>query len=168
MIDPAVTAALTRTVGESLPDAVAELTGLVAIPSVSWPAFDPSQVVRSAEAISALATASGVFDEVAVHSAMIPGTSEHGQPAILATRAARPGQRRVLLYAHHDVQPVGDESLWATPPFEATERDGRRCVRCSATTSAWASPCSLKVRRSTVPGPSRSSSPITATPSRRT
>ncbi len=125
MADPAVTAALTSAVAESMPHAVAELTRLVAIGSVSWPAFDQSQVVRSAEAISALATASGVFGEVAVHNAAIPGTSELGQPAVLAIRAAGPGQRRVLLYAHHDVQPPGDEALWATPPFAATERDGR-------------------------------------------
>ena len=125
MIDPARYAALKSAVADSMPQAVAELTGLVAIGSVSWPAFDQSQVFRSAAAISELASTSGVFDEVAVYTAMIPGTSEQGQPAVLATRAPKPGQRRVLLYAHHDVQPVGDEALWATPPFEATERDGR-------------------------------------------
>ena len=125
MTDPGVSAALSRAVAESMPRAVAELTDLVAIPSVSWPSFDPAQMWRSAEAISALATASGVFDEVAVHTATIPGTDEQGQPAVLATRAPRPGQRRVLLYAHHDVQPPGDAALWTSPPFEATERDGR-------------------------------------------
>ena len=131
MLDP-VPAALSKAVADSMLQAIAELTRLVAIPSVSWPAFDPAQMWRSAEAISALATASGVFDEVAVQTALIPGTGDRGQPAVLATRAPGPGQRRVLLYAHHDVQPVGDEALWGSPPFEATEREGRLYGRGTA------------------------------------
>lgn len=132
MTDPSLSAQLRRTVAAAMPRTVSELSDLVAIPSVSWPAFDATQVRRSAEAIAGLARESGVFDEVAVHTAAIPGTSETGQPAVLATRAGRPGERRVLLYAHHDVQPVGDEALWLTPPFEATERDGRLYGRGTA------------------------------------
>ncbi len=125
MTDPATTDALRAAVAAAMPRALAELTDLVAIPSVSWPAFDQAQVRRSADAIRELASATGVFEEAAVHTAAIPGTTEHGQPAVLATRSGAPGQRRVLLYAHHDVQPAGDEALWVSPPFEATERDGR-------------------------------------------
>ncbi|MFT4110399.1 M20/M25/M40 family metallo-hydrolase [Propionicimonas sp.] len=125
MTDPATVAALRATIADTMPQAIAELTDLVAIPSVSWPSFDQAEVRRSAEAISALASATGVFDEVGVYTAAIPGTSQTGQPAVLATRAARPGSRRVVLYAHHDVQPPGDEALWNSPPFVATERDGR-------------------------------------------
>jgi acetylornithine deacetylase/succinyl-diaminopimelate desuccinylase-like protein len=125
MTEAELSQALRAAVSEAMPQAIAQLTDLVAIPSVSWPAFDQSQVRRSAEAIAALASGLGVFDEVGVHAAAVPGTNEHGQPAVLATKASAPGRKRVVLYAHHDVQPAGDPELWISPPFEATERAGR-------------------------------------------
>ncbi|MBB2976821.1 acetylornithine deacetylase/succinyl-diaminopimelate desuccinylase-like protein [Microbacterium endophyticum] len=116
----------------AMPTAMADLGALVRIPSIAWPSFDQSQLRRSAEAVAALAESTGIFDRVEVTSAAIPGTAEQGQPAVLATRAPRNGRPTVLLYAHHDVQPHGDDDLWDSPPFEPTVRDGRLYGRGAA------------------------------------
>ncbi|MGC4154981.1 MAG: dipeptidase [Propionicimonas sp.] len=124
-MNDAAPAALRSAVEAELPAAVADLTDLVAIPSVAFPGFPREEVERSAAAVAALFEGTGLFDQVSVRTAAIPETGEPGMPAVLATRAARPGRPTVLLYAHHDVQPVGDERLWETPPWQLTERDGR-------------------------------------------
>jgi acetylornithine deacetylase/succinyl-diaminopimelate desuccinylase-like protein len=124
--------AVRHAVATGIPTALADLGALVRIPSIAWPAFDQSQLVRSAEAVADLARGIGFFDTVEVTSSAVPGTDEHGQPAVLATRAARNGKPTVLLYAHHDVQPTGDDALWDTPPFEPTVRDGRLYGRGAA------------------------------------
>lgn len=115
-----------------VPSALADLGALVRIPSIAFPGFDRANVQRSAEAVKALAEGTGVFDSVVIADAAIPGTDERGMPAVLATRAARNGRPSILLYAHHDVQPVGDESLWESPPFQPTVRDGRLYGRGAA------------------------------------
>ncbi|PVW03435.1 dipeptidase [Microbacterium sp. Gd 4-13] len=117
---------------EGIPTALADLGALVRIPSIAWPAFDQTQLERSAEAVADLAREIGVFDSVEIARAAIPGTDELGQPAVLAVRRARNGRPTVLLYAHHDVQPPGDESLWESPPFEPTVRGGRLYGRGAA------------------------------------
>ncbi|WP_336642928.1 dipeptidase [Microbacterium sp. MMO-113] len=125
-------AAVLEAVATGIPSALSDLGSLVRIPGMAWPAFDQAQLERSADAVATLARGTGVFDEVRVLRADIPGTDEQGQPAVLATRAARNGKPTILLYAHHDVQPPGDDALWETPPFEPTVRDGRLYGRGAA------------------------------------
>lgn len=115
-----------------IPAAIADLGALVRIPSVAFPGFDEAPVERSAEAVAEIVRGTGLFETVEVRRSSIPGTSEQGKPAVLATRAARNGRPTILLYAHHDVQPVGDESLWESPPFEPTLRNGRLYGRGAA------------------------------------
>ena len=130
--DPAVESAIAEAVATGFPSALSDLGALVRIPGIAWPSFDQTQLERSAEQVASLAKDTGLFDEVRVLKAAIPGTDEHGQPAVLATRAARGGKPTILLYAHHDVQPPGDDGLWETPPFEPTVRDGRLYGRGAA------------------------------------
>lgn len=130
--DPATETAVSEAVAIGIPKALADLGDLVRIPGIAWPSFDQTQLERSAERVAALAEDTGVFDDVRVLRAAVPGTEEYGQPAVLATRAARNGKPTILLYAHHDVQPPGDDALWETPPFEPTARDGRLYGRGAA------------------------------------
>jgi acetylornithine deacetylase/succinyl-diaminopimelate desuccinylase-like protein len=113
---------IAEAVAGGLPAALADLAGLVRIPSVSWPAFDPAHVAESADAVAGLLRDTGVFERVEVKRAQKAGfpDGELGHPAVLATRAAKNGRPTVLLYAHHDVQPPGDEASWQTKPFEPT------------------------------------------------
>lgn len=131
-LPPESEAALREAVATGMPAALSDLGALVRIPGMAWPAFDQTQLQRSADAVARLAEETGVFDEVRVLRAAIPGTDEYGQPAVLATRTARNGKPTILLYAHHDVQPPGDDALWETPPFEPTVRDGRLYGRGAA------------------------------------
>lgn len=128
----ATESAVTEAVALGIPAALADLGALVRIPGIAWPSFDQTQLERGAEAVAELARATGVFDEVKVLRAHVDDTDELGQPAVLATRAARNGKPTILLYAHHDVQPPGDDALWQTPPFEPTVRDGRLYGRGAA------------------------------------
>jgi acetylornithine deacetylase/succinyl-diaminopimelate desuccinylase-like protein len=128
----AQTAAIREAVDAGLPTSIADLSALVRIPSVSWSAFDPDRVAESADAVAALARELGVFDEVTVERAPIGEGEELGQPAVLATRAARNGRPTILLYAHHDVQPPGDDRDWDSAPYEPTVRGDRLYGRGAA------------------------------------
>ncbi|PPG40729.1 dipeptidase [Pseudoclavibacter sp. RFBA6] len=115
---------LLEAVEDRFPATIARLSGLVRIPSVSWDAFDRVHVQRSAERTAELLRELELFDAVEIEG-VETSDGYTGQPAVIATRQAEPGQPTVLLYAHHDVQPQGSADDWRTPPFEPTLRDGR-------------------------------------------
>lgn len=125
-------AELTEAVQAGLPASIADLSDLVRIPSVSWDGFDHDHVVASAEKVAELARGTGMFDEVEVVRLPIPATGALGLPAVIATRAARNGKPTVLLYAHHDVQPPGDDDHWDSKPYEPTLRGDRLYGRGAA------------------------------------
>lgn len=113
----------TESVARAFPNAVGTLGKLVRIPGIAWEAFDANNLEMSAEAVAELFRATGAFESVEIRRSSHNG--KVGAPAVIARRAAKNGAPQILLYAHHDVQPPGDESQWKTPPFEPTAIDGR-------------------------------------------
>ena len=118
--------ALREAVRQVLPGVQADLEALIRIPSVSADPGAKAAVRRSADLTAELLRGAGA-PEVEILDGV-----EGGQPAVLARFPAPPGEPTVLLYAHHDVQPAGDPATWTSPPFAATERDGRLYGRGSA------------------------------------
>lgn len=109
---------LTAAVDAAFPAARAALERLVRIPSVGAEGADTPAMRAAAEAASAMLAEVG-FEGVRLLEA--PGAA----PAVYAERAGPAGAPTVLLYAHYDVQPVGDRSQWSADPFEPVERAGR-------------------------------------------
>ena len=116
-------AALRSAVHDSFETIVSDLTELVSIPSVSASSHDQAQVRRSAEHVAGLLRGAGLQAEVL---AVRGPDGVMGRPAVLAHREGPAGSAHVLLYAHHDVQPVGDPSAWAQADPFAAERRGER------------------------------------------
>ena len=112
-------------VRDVLPSVRADLEALVRIPSVSADPARAEEVRRSADVTAELFAAEG-FDDVRIL------TADEGAPAVVARRPAPAGAPTVLLYAHHDVQPVGDPADWDSDPFEPTERGDRLYGRGAA------------------------------------
>ena len=111
-------------VAQVLPETIENLKSLVAIDSISASPAHQQKVHQSAEAIAQLLRDVGCPDVAIV--------AEGGRPAVIARFPAPSGKPTVCLYAHHDVQPTGDVRLWTSPPFEATERNGRLYGRGTA------------------------------------
>ncbi|GAB3665752.1 M20/M25/M40 family metallo-hydrolase [Streptomyces sparsus] len=111
--------ALATTVAALMPQARTELAELVRFRSVADPEqFPPQECEAAASWIADMLRAEG-FDDVALLD------TPDGTRSVYGLLPGPVGAPTVLLYAHYDVQPPGDEAAWLSPPFELTERDGR-------------------------------------------
>ena len=121
-----------RAIPALMPRLKEDLARLVAIPSLSewgYPEHTRPALLRAHQAILELLRDAGVESFASIE---LEGTA----PVITGEISAPPGAPTVLLYGHYDVVPPGDETLWTSPPFEATERDGAIYGRGAADSKA--------------------------------
>lgn len=104
---------------------LADLGTLVRIPSVSLEGFDASHMHLSAEATAELLSRSGLEKVEVLRFGDV-------HPYVYAEWVHKPEAPTLLLYAHHDVQPPGEESKWKSHPFDPKESGGRLYGRGSA------------------------------------
>ncbi|MFC9999321.1 M20/M25/M40 family metallo-hydrolase [Nocardia sp. NPDC127526] len=112
-------------IGGLLPELTELLEQFVAIPSIAFPDYPEENVRRAHDLVAEELRKSGVSDLQVLN---LPDTS----PVVYGRIPAPPGAPTVLLYGHYDVQPSGDESLWHTPPFTPTLKDGAMYGRGAA------------------------------------
>lgn len=103
---------------EHLPATIDALKDFARIGGISAEGPPNPKLVESAEAVAAWMKRIGLEG---VELLELEGV----HPYVYGEWLHAEGAPTVLLYAHHDVQPVGDESKWDSPPFEPEERDGR-------------------------------------------
>ncbi len=115
---------LAWTVERVLPETIADLLELIAIPSISSMQDHDGDVLAAADHVATLLTRVGC-PEVRMLQA-------GGKPAVYGHFPAPEAMPTVLLYAHYDVQPAGDPAAWSSPAFTPTEQEGRIYARGSA------------------------------------
>ncbi|HEY6461202.1 MAG TPA: dipeptidase [Polyangiaceae bacterium] len=96
---------------------VDDLVAWVRIPSVSSDTKHDADVARNAEHLAGVVRALG--------AGRVEVWKTAGHPAVFAEWMHAPGKPTLLVYGHHDVQPVDPLNEWVTPPFEPDIRAGR-------------------------------------------
>lgn len=111
-------------------DAVVELLKKkIALKSVSALGITADHMRKSAEFVAEQ------LQELGVEARVVQSTNPDGSAGaweVVGSKIVNPQAPTVLLYAHHDVQPVPDPSAWDTDPFEGTVRGDRLYGRGSA------------------------------------
>lgn len=110
-------AATAEKVRSLMPELRSALDQLVRIPSIAFPDFPREPLIEAHDLTVKLLREAGVEE---IETLSLPGTA----PVITGGIPGPEGAPTVLLYSHYDVVPAGDESLWLSPAFEPTERDG--------------------------------------------
>ncbi len=103
---------------------VERLCDLLRIPSISTDAARKGDIQKGAEWVHALLSGCGIKSEI---------VDTPGHPCVIGDTGPVDGNGpTVLIYGHYDVQPTGDDSLWDSPAFEPTIRNGSIFARGSA------------------------------------
>jgi acetylornithine deacetylase/succinyl-diaminopimelate desuccinylase-like protein len=103
---------------------VDELKAYLAIPSISALPQHREDVRRCAQATADELTHIGLANVKLIETP--------GNPVVYGEWLAAAGAPTMLFYGHYDVQPVDPLEKWASPPFEATVRDGEIYARGAA------------------------------------
>jgi cysteinylglycine-S-conjugate dipeptidase len=101
----------------------------IGLKSVSAHGITGEHMKSSAQFVADQLSLEGV-DAHVVQSSNPDGTA--GAYEVVGSKIVDPSAPTVLLYAHHDVQPVPDVTAWKTDPFVGTEIDGRLYGRGAA------------------------------------
>ena len=90
----------------------------VALKSISAEGITAEHMKRSAEFVA------DELRQVGIDAKVVQSRNPDGTPGaweVIGSKIVDPQAPTVLLYAHHDVQPVPDPSAWDTDPFVATK-----------------------------------------------
>ena len=99
---------------------VSELATWVKIPAISADPAHKADLVKNAEHL-----ATELRRLKADRVEIWPTGGGKGHPAVFAEFMHAPGKPTLLVYGHHDVQPVDPLEEWVSPPFEPAIREGR-------------------------------------------
>ena len=96
---------------------VARLQDWVRIPAISSDPARKADMAKNAEFLAG--------DLRALSADRVEIWETPGHPAVFAEWKHAPGAPTLLVYGHHDVQPIEPLEEWVSPPFEPAIREGR-------------------------------------------